>query len=169
VRWESPTIRLPRGFEIDLGGIGKEYAVDRAVQLAAEVTNAPYLVNFGGDLRVNRPPADGVGWRVGLERPESGKGRGPRRSGKAIGLIELSGGALATSGDTRRFLLRGGVRYSHILDPRTGWPVRDAPRSVTVAAATCVEAGMLATFAMLQGAEAELFLDAQGARSWCLR
>jgi FAD:protein FMN transferase len=83
--------------------------------------------------------------------------------------LELSRGGLATSGDTHRFLLRDGVRYSHILDVRTGWPVPQAPRSVTVAAGSCVEAGMLATFAMLQGSAAESFLTEQGVRHWCLR
>jgi thiamine biosynthesis lipoprotein len=62
-----------------------------------------------------------------------------------------------------------GVRYSHILDPRTGWPVRDAPRSITVAADTCTQAGMLSTLAILEGAHAEAFLDAQGVRYWCNR
>jgi thiamine biosynthesis lipoprotein len=61
------------------------------------------------------------------------------------------------------------VRYGHILDPRSGWPVRDTPRSVSVAAASCVEAGMLATFAMLRGGDAESFLEEQGVRYWCLR
>jgi thiamine biosynthesis lipoprotein len=61
------------------------------------------------------------------------------------------------------------VRYSHILDPRSGWPVAQAPRSVTVAAGRCVEAGMLATFALLQGAGAESFLREQGVRYWCMR
>jgi thiamine biosynthesis lipoprotein len=78
-------------------------------------------------------------------------------------------GGLATSGDARRFLLKDGVRYAHILDPATGWPVRGAPRSVTVAAGTCTDAGMLATFAMLQGRRAERFLRAQGVDHWVQR
>jgi thiamine biosynthesis lipoprotein len=76
---------------------------------------------------------------------------------------------LATSGDAKRFLLNNGVRYGHILDPPTGWPVKDAPRSVTVAAGTCLDAGMLATFAMLHGPGAEAFLSAQNVRHWILR
>jgi thiamine biosynthesis lipoprotein len=62
-----------------------------------------------------------------------------------------------------------GVRYGHILDPRSGWPVRDAPLSVTVAAADCTTAGMFCTFAMLQGAHAEEFLDSEELQYWCLR
>jgi thiamine biosynthesis lipoprotein len=90
----------------------------------------------------------------------------PARAAKEI---ELARGALATSGDARRFVLKHGKRFGHILDPRTGWPVEGAPRSVTVAAPTCTQAGMLATFALLHGADAEAFLDAQGVRHWCLR
>lgn len=84
-------------------------------------------------------------------------------------MIDLKQGALATSGDARRFLLKEGVRYGHILDPTTGWPVPDAPRSITVAADTCVQAGMISTLAMLNGAGAERFLDGQGVAFWCRR
>lgn len=148
-------IRLPAGMELDLGGIGKEYAVDRALLLAREHTDADLLLNFGGDL-----VADGkTPWQIGIENLQ--------QNGVA-GQIPLARGAVATSGDSRRFLLRDGKRYSHILDPRTGWPVQGGPHSVTVAAARCTEAGMLATLALLQGAGAEPFLRAQGVRYWCL-
>ena len=160
LRWQAPRITLPAGMEIDFGGIGKEYAVDRVLALVAARFNGAALVNFGGDLAANRAPGAGP-WQVGVERPDTER--------EARLLLELSRGGLATSGDTHRFLLRDGVRYGHILDPRSGWPVRDTPRSVTVAAASCVEAGMLATFAMLQGSGAESFLEEQGVRYWCLR
>ena len=87
----------------------------------------------------------------------------------AAGVIELSAGALATNGDARRFPLEDGERYGHIVDPRSGWPVRDAPGSVTVAAPTRTEAEMLATLAMLQGPGAEEWLAAQGMPHWVLR
>ena len=83
--------------------------------------------------------------------------------------LQLRAGALATSGDARRFLLKDGVRYGHILDPRTGWPVRGAPRSVSVAAPSCTEAGVLSTLAMLQGAGAEAWLAAQAVPHWIVR
>jgi thiamine biosynthesis lipoprotein len=66
-------------------------------------------------------------------------------------------------------LLKHGKRFGHVLDPNTGWPVEDAPRSVTVAAPTCTQAGMFATFALLRGGDAEAFLQAQSVRYWCLR
>ncbi len=161
VRWIRPTLVVPAGMEIDLGGIGKEYAVDRVHGLLAAVSEHAFLVNFGGDLRASGPRAGGLPWRVGVDDP--------RAEGVPMRLVALERGALATSGDARRYLERDGIRYSHILDPLTGWPVVGAPRSVTVAAPTCTEAGMLATFAMLRGPDAEAFLDAEGARSWCIR
>jgi len=159
VAWENPVIALPAGMEIDLGGLGKEYAADRAAELVAAAAPAAALVNLGGDLRATGPRGDGAAWRVGVEDPG--------REDHAERVLEMKGGGLATSGDARRFLLRDGIRYGHILNPRTGWPVRGAPRAVTVAAPTCTEAGVLATVAMLHGREAEAFLEGQGVGWWC--
>ncbi|ANM30372.1 thiamine biosynthesis protein ApbE [Acidobacteria bacterium Mor1] len=162
VRWDGRSIALQPEMQIDLGGIGKEYAVDRAARLAADFTEVPCLVNFGGDLMCSRPRLDGTPWRVGIEQVDTLPG-----AQEAVGrTVRLTAGGLATSGDARRFLLKDGVRYPHILDPRRGRPVMDAPRSVTVAAATCTEAGMLATLAMLEGAGAAAFLEGQGATCW---
>lgn len=157
VDWDTPNLRLDPGMQIDLGGVGKEYAVDLAADWCREQSNAGALVNFGGDLAVARPRDDGEAWLVGVEG-ETGA-RHDRR-------LRLREGALATSGDSRRYLQRNGVRYSHILDPRTGWPVRDAPASVTVLAPTCSQAGSLATLASLQGAGAKAFLEEAGYRYW---
>lgn len=154
---EDGTITLPDGMEIDLGGIGKEYAVDRCVQIARQKTSASVLVNFGGDLAMTASRKNKACWSVG--RLITG-------SDKASGIFQLYQGAIATSGDANRYLLKDGVRYSHILNPKTGWPVIDAPHTVSVATATCVEAGMLSTFAMLQGANAEAFLKLQEVDYW---
>ena len=91
------------------------------------------------------------------------------RLSTASRIVELYRGGLATSGDSRRYLLKDGRRYGHILDPTTGEPVVGAPRSVTVVAETCTQAGMLATLAMLHGAAAEAFLERQGMQYWCYR
>lgn len=160
VTWRSPRLLLPLEMELDFGGMGKEYAVDRAYDLLAATCTRPFLVNFGGDLRASGPPGNGS-WQVGIERSEG--------DGIAAMLLELQHGALATSGDSHRFLLKDGVRYSHILDPRTGWPVVGAPRSVSVAASSCTEAGLLSTLALLQGGRAEAFLAEQGVRHWIVR
>lgn len=162
VSWDRPNLTLQPGMQIDFGGIGKEYAVDKAAGLVVEKTSASTLLNFGGDVIATGSPADSKGWQVGIEALETS-------ARKADRVIRLSQGALATSGDARRFVLKDSVRYGHILDPTTGWPIKDAPRSVTVAADTCTEAGMLATLAMLNGADAEKFLEAQNIQFWCQR
>lgn len=160
VRWQRPALRLAAGMQLDFGGIGKEYAVDRCVLLAGDAGLSSVLVNFGGDLAVCGPRADGSPWMVGSwdEAVEAG---GPR--------WEIRKGGIATSGNTRRYFTHDGRRYGHILDPRSGWPVPEAPLSISVAAGTCSEAGTLATLAMLQGAGAEAFLEAQGVVFRCLR
>ncbi|MBZ0269082.1 FAD:protein FMN transferase [bacterium] len=160
VAWHPPRLALPEGMEIDLGGIGKEYAVDRVLSLLQAETDASLLVNFGGDLHASGPRRGGFPWRVGVECL-AGTTRAERE-------IELTRGALATSGDAQRFLARDGVRYSHVLDPRSGWPVTGAPRSVTVLADSCTEAGLLATISLLRGSGAEDFLEKETRRHWCL-
>lgn len=159
VGWERPHLTLPPGMEIDLGGICKEYAVDRAAMAIMAQSDCPALVNFGGDLRTTRAKAS-ARWAVAIESLDPAKAAG--------GLLQIGEGAIATSGDAKRFLLKDGKRYSHILDPRTGWPVEGPPRSVTVAARTCVQAGTLSTLAMLLGPAAETFLKAENAEAWVL-
>jgi thiamine biosynthesis lipoprotein len=160
LKWESPYLHLPAHMELDFGGIGKEYAVDRAIELIINDFSGAVLVNFGGDLRVSHAPTDGP-WQVGVEQPG--------QPHFAQLLLDLSQGALATSGSTHRFFHKDGVRYGHILNPKNGRPVPDAPLSVTVAAATCVEAGTWSTFAMLQGSNAERFLEDEELHYWCMR
>jgi thiamine biosynthesis lipoprotein len=105
VSWKKPHLRLKPGMEIDLGGLAKEYAVDLVLHQLASATARPVLVNFGGDLRVSGPRNGGQAWHVAIESVE--------KAGNAAGLIQLTSGALATSGDARRFLLRDGVRYRY--------------------------------------------------------
>ncbi|MFT5501935.1 MAG: thiamine biosynthesis lipoprotein [Woeseiaceae bacterium] len=158
-RWHRPMLVLPAGMQIDLGGVGKEYAVDKAAGLLMQNSDVAALVNFGGDLFATGSPAGQDGWQVGIDAFDSADEQAKR-------VIRLQHGALATSGDARRFVLKDGVRYGHILDPSTGWPIAGSPRSITVAADTCTEAGMTATLAMLQGNGAENFLRQQGCRYW---
>ena len=159
IQWHRPLLKLQPGMQIDLGGIGKEYAVDAAAGIVATIApGLSCLINFGGDVVVRNVRQDGKPWRVGIESCQ--------RKDAAERVVQLSRGALATSGDSRRFVFRGGHRYSHILDARTGWPVRGAPHSITVAADTCTQAGTLTTLAMLQGPNAERMLRASGAQYW---
>ena len=160
--WQRPELTLRPAMQIDFGGVGKEYAVDRAAGLVVESNVGACLLNFGGDLVATGPPVDSNGWQVGIEAFDS-------ETGRAKKLIRLKNGALATSGDARRYILKDGIRYGHILDPTTGWPVANAPRSITIAADTCTQAGMIATLAMLQGEHAEEFLKQQEYQFWCFR
>ncbi len=146
---------------MDFGGLGKEYAVDRAFLALTAETDAPLLVNFGGDLRVSGPKPSNQPWRIAIEDVN--------HDTTAQAMLEISSGAIATSGDAKRFLMKGGKRYSHILDPRTGWPVVDPPRSVTVAASTCMEAGIFSTLAMAHGSDAEAFVAAENLKAWVCR
>ena len=161
VIWIKPTITLPVNMEVDLGGIGKEYAVDSTANIIKQQTDKSFLVNFGGDIACPTPRENKRPWTIGVDDPEN---TGERAAGK----IDLYQGGLATSGDARRYLLKDDVRYSHILNPQTGYPVVNAPRSVSVIANTCIEAGMLSTFAMLQGNKAVEFLKAQDVKYWCI-
>jgi len=154
VAWDERAIRLPRaGMEIDLGGIGKEYAADRVATIAIEAGIAHGFVNLAGDVRAWGGQPDGSPWRVGI--------RHPRVDGASIGGIDLGDGAVATSGDYERYVVVDGVRYCHILDATTGWPVAHW-QSMSVAAPLCVVAGSGATVGMLLGADAPAWLDAQG-------
>lgn len=157
VKWKASELKLKPGMEIDLGGIGKEYAVDRSVQLVRDLTDASVLVNFGGDLATTGERLYQGFWSVG--RLITGKEQ-------SVALFQLYRGAIATSGDANRYLLKNGVRYSHVINPKTGWPVPDAPHTVSVASPTCTEAGMLSTMAMLQGSQAEAFLKLQAVEYW---
>lgn len=154
VKWQKPLLTLCPGMEIDFGGIGKEYAVDRVTTLIKQISSAFALINFGGDMTTVGYQNGEKPWEIGLQDPS-------KPESAPIARIKLSHGAVATSGDTNRFLLKNGQRYSHILNPKTGWPIDHAAKQVTVMAPTCIEAGMLATFAILQGIDAESFLAAQ--------
>ncbi len=175
VDWQKPFLTLKAGMEIDLGGIGKEYAVDKVLHLIVQQTDLPVLINFGGDLAVSGTQKNQQAWQVGIETPDQKvetpdqKSEIPDNKYQANKILEIAAGALATSGDAKRFLLRNGKRYGHILNPKTGYPIENAPRSITVAGSTCVQAGTLSTLALLQGENAEKFLQNQQAIHWCLR
>ena len=164
VDWDGKLLTLAPHMEIDLGGLGKEYAVDMALTRVMQMSDVPALVNFGGDLRVSGPRADGSPWRVLIEGVDGGIGLP-----SSAAWLEVVAGAITTSGDARRYVERDGKRYSHILDPRNGMPITGAPRAVTVAAPSCVEAGVLSTLAMLQGPDAETFLREEGITAWVTR
>ncbi len=155
------SITMLPNMQIDLGGVGKEYAVDLVAEMLFEAGGRSLMVNFGGDIRAIAADKETPPWIIGIEDPDHKK--------SALGEIELANGGVATSGDSQRFCYVNGVRMGHILNPLTGWPVKDAPRSVTVLAQRCIEAGFLATLSMLQGKDSEEFLKIQGVTNHVIR
>lgn len=137
--------------QVDLSAIAKGYGVDRAAQALETLGARRYLVEVGGELRARGLNLEGVPWQVGVERPDP-SGRFVQR------VVPLLDAALATSGDYRNFFERGGRRFSHTIDPRTGRPIAHALASVTVVADTCARADALATALNVLGPEEGLAL-----------
>jgi len=164
VIYDRYSVLLPKNMQLDFGGIGKEYAVDRSILLAKQFTDKPLLINLGGDLAVTGPRENNQAWQVAIEAPNSDKAGHTQDM-----IVAIKQGALATSGDTRRFLIKAGTRYGHILNAKSGWPIVNAPRSITAAAPQCIQAGILATLALLQGKNAEKFLIEQEITHWARR
>ncbi len=143
VYWQRTFLCLPiDGSALDFGGIAKEYAADRAAVILREHDIRHGLVDLGGDLSVAGPHPDGRGWAVGIKDPAS--------RGTAIAVIDIRSGGLATSGDYERCCEIDGLRYGHILNPKTGWPVQGYA-SISVQASSCLAAGAISTVAMLKG------------------
>ena len=169
VSYQPNSITLPQGMALDFGGIGKEYAVDRGILLAKQITKLPVLVNLGGDLAVTGPRLNKLPWQVAIESIKETKLNGDNGNDTQDSIVALYQGALATSGDSKRFLVKSGRRYIHVLNALTGWPIEQAPRSITTLAPQCIQAGMLATLALLQGEGAEQFLSEQEVTYWSRR
>ncbi len=151
------SVRVRPGVEIDLGSVGKGLAADLAADAALAVIGVEggVLVSLGGDIAVRGVPPDG-GWRVLLaedsDAPPDGDGE----------VIAIATGAIATSSTTVRRWIRGDVAFHHLVDPRTGGPVDSPWRTVTVAAATCVDANTAATAAIVLGDRAVPWLERMG-------
>jgi len=135
-------VRLPAGARLDLGGIGKEYAVDRVFNLARQHGLLDVLVDFGQDVRVYGQSPGKDAWYIGLEDPA--------QPGHCWSTVAVTNHAVATSGDY--------FRPGHIRDPRTGQPVHNGCRAVTVIAGNCTQAGILSTAAFVLGPPAGLEL-----------
>ena len=146
------TVRVPRGVELDLGSTGKALAADRAARAAARAVDGGVLVSVGGDIAVaGEPPADGWPVRIGDDHATPLSVPGPT--------VAITSGGLATSSTTvRRWRTRSGDVH-HVLDPRTGRPVTGRWRTVSVAAASCVDANTASTAALILDDEAVRWLQ----------
>ena len=132
------TISFPaEGMGIDLGGVAKGYAADRAIDVLLKNGIHNAIVNCGGDMYcLGRKSKDEL-WKVGIQHP--------RRKDRTIMELSIQDKAIVTSGDYERYTMVGDTRFSHILDPRTGWPIGDTVMSATVIADDATAADMLAT------------------------
>lgn len=139
------TIKLAQpGVQIDLGGIAKGYAVDKAIEVLKKEGISRALVNAGGDLYTLGHPLKRDHWRVGVQDPYN--------KTNILGIIKLKNMAVATSGNYERFFELGGRKYCHIVNPQTGYPV-PGMLSVTIIAPTTLEADILATAVFVLGAQ----------------
>ena len=149
---ERSTVRVPAGVELDFGATAKALCVDRAARAIENATGAGVMVSLGGDLAVGGPPRD-QGWPVFVtdDHAASPDGAGQR--------IRIDAGGLATSGTTVRRWLRGNRSLHHVVDPATGLPAHEHWRTVSVTAASCVDANIASTAALIMGADAPQWLE----------
>lgn len=141
LNWHDGHLEIPQQMEIDFGGIVKEYAADSAARLGRNLGISHGLVNLGGDFAVIGRKPDAKPWPVGISDPNNPTSMMAR--------IDVLDGGLASSGDYERCFVYEGRRYSHILNPKTGWPTQGL-RAVSVAGNLCTVAGSIATIAMLK-------------------
>jgi thiamine biosynthesis lipoprotein len=153
IQLDSPIrqVRIPAGVELDLGATAKAFAADRIAAQIASATGARVLVSLGGDIAVRGAPPGG--WSVLVTEDH--------RRGRSGQLVAISGGGLATSSTSVRRWRRGGRDLHHIVDPRTGEPAAEHWRTISVAAATCIDANTASTAAILHGPDAPAWLEAR--------
>lgn len=160
VQWNGRNLQVPAGLEFDLGGVVKEYAVDRAAGLLIKAGFRSGYVDLGGDLYFLGPHPDGRPWKVGI--------RNPVKKNDPVAAVDLYSGGLASSGDYERYSEIDGSRYGHIISPRTGWPVGPGAcglSAVSTLAPSCLLAGSVSTLAMLFPSEKGIsFLKQSGLR-----
>ncbi len=143
VVWNRPHLQLTvPGMVLDFGGVVKEYAADVAAGICYKHGINHGFINLSGDIRLLGPHADGTPWSMAI--------RNPVNPSEDIAVAYLHSGAIVTSGNYERCITVDGKRYSHILNPKTGWPVMDAFPSVSIMGDHCLVAGSAATIASLK-------------------
>jgi thiamine biosynthesis lipoprotein len=138
---------------LDLSSIAKGYGVDQVARIIHQTGFYNYLVEIGGEIFASGKRQDGKLWRVGINRPRKDAG-----FNDVYKIVDLNNQGFATSGDYRNFFEVDGIRYSHVIDPRTGYPVSNGVVSVSIIADNCTLADGLATAVMVMGSEKGLDL-----------
>jgi FAD:protein FMN transferase len=167
VGWRQVEVDLARhrarkmpGVRVDLSSLGKGRGVDRVAEYLDAQGVANYLIDLSGKLRAHGVNAARRPWVVAVEQPDADDPAGAPRTVPA--LVSLRNTSIATSGDYRKYFESGGKHFSHIIDPRSGWPVTHTTLSATAIAHTCMEADALATvFMVMAPGDALRLADAQ--------
>ncbi|ARN75583.1 FAD:protein FMN transferase [Oceanicoccus sagamiensis] len=152
---EDNSIRKTKPVLLDLSGIAKGYGVDKVSELLLYAGYTDFMVEIGGELRLAGNSPRGTPWRIAIEQPDAGV------FGQANKAVQVSGVAMATSGDYRNYFEQDGKRYSHTINPITGYPIDHSLASITVIADTSAYADGLATALNVLGAEKALQLAEQ--------
>jgi thiamine biosynthesis lipoprotein len=156
-------VKSKSGIQLDLASIAKGYGVDALSKLLLNRGYHNFLVEVGGEVFAEGVRKDGKKWRVGINRP-----RDDAAFNDVYHVVALEGKAMATSGDYRNFFVLDGRHYSHVIDPRNGYPVSNGVVSASVVADNCTLADGLATAMMVMGAEKALELANQMTGVSCL-
>jgi len=136
---------------VDMNAIAQGYAVDAIARFLEEHNTRNYLVEIGGEVKTRGVNPEGQPWRIGIDKPVDSSSAAERQLQAVVSIRER---AVATSGNYRKFYIEDGVKYSHTINPQTGYPVSHSLLSVTVFADECVFADALATAFMVMGRQA---------------
>jgi thiamine biosynthesis lipoprotein len=146
IRANGVLVKKNKTITLDLSSIAKGYGVDEVAHVITKAGFDDYLVEIGGEVIASGRRKDGKLWRLGINRP-----RKDAAFNEVYNIVDLDNQAFATSGDYRNFFEVDGIRYSHIIDPRTGYPVSNSVVSVSIIAENCTLADGLATAIMVLG------------------
>ncbi len=158
VALEGNSVTVPRGMEIDLGAVAKGYIADKVAEYLTDNGVESAVLNFGGNVIAMGSKPDGTGWSVGIQDPDA-------PSGESLMVLELSGCSVVTSGVYQRGFDLDGVRYHHILDAATGWPVQNGIASVTIVSDKSALGDALSTACFAMGNEGLAFAGSMGAEA----
>lgn len=158
VMLEVDTVTIPKGMEIDLGAVAKGYIADRAAEFLKENGVQSAALNFGGNVIALGSKPDGSPWNIGIQDPDS-------QTGESIAVVEVKDRSVVTSGVYQRGFDMDGIRYHHILDTDTGWPVQNGVSSVTIIAEGSARADALSTACFAMGRDGLDFAREMGAEA----
>ena len=153
IRDSGALVKRHASVSLDLSSVGQGYGVDQLVEMLRAAGFTDYLVEIGGEIYAAGVRPDGRAWRVGISRPTAGA-----RPDDIYKVVSLKDQAFSTSGDYRQFFVQDGIRYSHHIDPTTGYPVRNSVASVSILADNCTFADGLGTAVLVLGVEKGLAL-----------